>query len=78
MPQFRTRLINSEFDVTDDGVFHDSMEEASRAGILAAIEISKTLFAGGEQQPHIEVVILEDDAPVARHVVTVSVADVPV
>lgn len=73
MVLYRTRLINSEFDVTDDGSFHDSLEDASKSAILAAIDIAKGLYANGEKQPHIDVVISEDDRVVARHALTVTV-----
>lgn len=75
MPEYRTRLINSEFDITDDGAVQDSVEAASRAAILAAIDIAKGLYANGELQPRIEILISEDERVVAKQVLTVSVAD---
>ena len=78
MPHFRTRLINTDFDSTDDGLFHESVEDASRAGILSAIDVSKGLFAAGESCPHLEVVILDGENAVARHRVRVDVTDVAI
>lgn len=75
MPQFRTRLINTDFDSTDDGLLHASVEDASKAGILSAIDVSKGLFAAGERCPHLEVVILDGENTVARHTVSVEVTD---
>ena len=79
MPHFRTRMINSEFDITnDEGVFHASVEDASKTAILTAIDVARGLYAGGELDPRIEICILDGEKPVARHVVTVEVIDVPV
>ena len=74
MPIYHTRLINSDFDTQDDGAFHENADAASKAAILAAAEIATELLAKGEQLPHIEVIISEDEVVVARHVVTLSVA----
>ena len=68
MPEFRTRLINSEFDITDHGQEQESLDIASKAAILTAIDI-------GEANPPIEILISESEEVVARHVVTVCVGD---
>lgn len=79
MPHFRTRMINSEFDITnEDGVFHDSIEEASKTAIVTAIDVARGLFASGERCPKIEIFILEGENTVARHVVSVDVSDVAI
>lgn len=77
MPHFRTRMINSEFDITSqDGVFHDSVEDASKTAILTAIDVARGLYADGERSPHIEIHILDGEETVARHKVTVDIKDV--
>lgn len=73
MPRFRTQLINSVFDVTDDGALHATVDAASKAAILAAIDVAKGLYADGEERPTIEVVIHEGELQVARHFVTLIV-----
>lgn len=75
MPEFRTRLINSEFDITDHGQEQESLDIASKAAILTAIDIAKGLYANGEANPRIETLISESEEVVARHVVTVCVGD---
>ena len=40
MPEFRTRLINSEFDITDHGQEQESLDIASKAAILTAIAMA--------------------------------------
>jgi hypothetical protein len=78
MPLFRTRLINSEFDITnEEGVVHDTVEEASRTAIVTAIDVARGLFASGERCPHIQIYILDGEETVARHMVRVEVTDVP-
>lgn len=77
MPHFRTRMINSEFDITnEDGVFYDSVEDASKTAVLTAIDVARGLYADGERSPHIEIHILDGESTVARHVVKVDVTDV--
>ena len=77
MPTFRTRLINSEFDITnEEGVFHDTVEAASKTAIITAIDVARVLYESGERCPHIEIHILDGEATVARHRVTVDVTDV--
>lgn len=77
MPHYRTRMINSEFDITnEDGVFYDSVEEASKTAILTAIDVARGLYADGERSPHIEIYILDGEETVARHKVSVDVNDV--
>jgi hypothetical protein len=79
MPHFRTRMINSEFDITsEDGVFHDSLEDASKTAIVTAIDLARGLYAGGERCPDIEIYILDGENTVARHLVRVEVTDVAV
>ena len=77
MPVYQTRMINSKIDVTDDGVFHESVDAASDAAIIAAADIAKDLLESGEKLPQIEVVISEGEDVVARHLVTLSVTRVP-
>ena len=79
MPHFRTRLINSEFDITnEDGIYHDSVEDASKTAIVTAIDVARGLFASGERSPSIEICILDGEDTVARHMVRVDVRDVAV
>lgn len=79
MPHFRTRMINSEFDITnEEGVFHDTIAEASKTAILTAIDVARGLYANGERCPHIEIYILDGEDTVARHMVRVDVRDVAV
>jgi len=79
MPHFRTRMINSEFDITnEDGVFHDSVEDASKTAILTAIDVARGLFASGERCPHIDIYILDGENTVAHHLVKVDVMDVAI
>lgn len=70
-----TRLINSEFDVSDEGQDHESIEAASRAAILTAFDVAKGLYADGELDPRIEIRISEKRKVVARHFVTIAVRD---
>ena len=78
MPHFRTRLINSEFDITNEqGVFHDTVADASKTAIVTAIDVARGLFASGERSPSIEICILDGEDTVARHMVRVEVTDVP-
>ena len=79
MPHFRTRMINSEFDITnEEGVFHDTIADASKTAILTAIDVARGLYANGERCPHIEIYILDGEDTVARHMVRVDVRDVAV
>ena len=79
MPHFRTRLINSEFDITnEEGVFHRTIEDASKTAIITAIDLARGLYADGERCPHIEIYILEGEDTVARHFVRIEVTDVAV
>lgn len=72
-------MINTEFDITnEEGVFHDSVEEASKTAIVTAIDVARGLFAGGERSPHIEIIIFDGENTVARHRVTVDVTDVAI
>lgn len=72
-------MINSEFDITsEEGVFHDTIEDASKTAIVTAIDVARGLFASGERCPHIEIYILDGDETVARHMVRVDVTDVAV
>jgi hypothetical protein len=72
-------MINSEFDITnEEGVFHDTIAEASKTAILTAIDVARGLYANGERCPHIEIYILDGEDTVARHMVRVDVRDVAV
>jgi hypothetical protein len=73
MPEFRTRLINSDFDTTDDGSFHETAEDAAQSGIVTAIDIARDLYVNGEQAPHIKVIILDGEDVVAAHFVRLEV-----
>ena len=76
MPTYTTRMINSEFDTSDEGSEHASPEAASRAAILAAATVARDLYAKGEELPQIEVIVSDRERIVARHLVTLSVANV--
>ena len=73
MATYRIRLINSEFDSSDEAQYA-SCEEALRAAIAGATRIAGDSVAKGACSSAIEIQIYDASGIVARHVVTVSVA----
>jgi len=74
MPLFGIRLINSEFESSDDSDY-PSLEEAAKAAIMGATKVVSESITAGGQNAAVEVQIHSGDMMVARKVVTLSVAD---
>ena len=77
MAQYRIRLINSEFDSSDEAEYASS-EEALRAAIAGATRIAGDSVARGEPSSAVEIQIYDGTELVDRHIVTVSWAGLTV
>jgi hypothetical protein len=74
MPRYRIRMINSEFESFDEADY-PSLDAARQMAISTATRIAAESLLDGVTTTAIEVEIHEQLAMVARHVVTLSVAD---
>jgi hypothetical protein len=74
MPSYRIRLINSEFDSTDETDF-PSLEAVRRSAVDTASKVVAEAIAEGEDTSAVEVQICEGSQMVSRQVVTLSVVD---
>jgi hypothetical protein len=74
MPQYRIRLINSEFESTDEADY-PSIESARRSAIIGATQVVSDAIAQGQTSVAVEVQIHDRGQLVARNVVSLSVAD---
>jgi hypothetical protein len=74
MPRYRIRMINSEFESFEEADY-PSLDAARQMAISAATRIAAESLLDGVTTTAIEVEIHEQLAMVARHVVTLSVAD---
>ena len=72
MPHFHIRMINSDFDSSEQNDY-PSLEDASRNAIRSAVRVAADVIAG-EAVTTVEVRVSERDKLLARHVVTLSVA----
>ena len=73
MSSYRIRLINSEFDSSDEADYASS-EEALRSAIAGATRIAGESVAKGVPSSAVEIQIYDGPQLVDRHVVTVSMA----
>jgi hypothetical protein len=74
MPVFRIHLTNSEFESFDESEY-PSLDAARKMAIATATKIASESVLDVETSIAIQVEIHEQSALVARHVVTLSVAD---
>jgi hypothetical protein len=74
MPRYRIRMINSEFESFEEADY-PSLDAARQMAISTATRIAAESLLDGVTTTAIEVEIHEQLAMVARHVVTLSVAD---
>ena len=75
MPRYRIRMINSEFESFDEADY-PTLAAARQMAISTATKIASESVLDGETTTAVEIEIHEDSAMVARHVVTLSVADI--
>jgi len=73
MPLYRIHLINSDFESVEE-FDYPSLEDARKGAIIAATAIVSESAAQGEPTTAVELQLYCDGARVARHVVTLSVA----
>jgi len=74
MPKYQIRLIDSEFDSTEESDYH-SIVAASKEGIRTAARVAADRLEDGMTSEAIEIRISEGDRIVARHVVSLSVSN---
>ena len=74
MPRYRIRMINSQFESCDEAEYA-SLDAVREVAINTAAKVAAESVADGEHTAAIELEIHEDVTLVARHVVTLSVAD---
>jgi hypothetical protein len=74
MPRYRIRLINSEFESSDEADY-PSLEKAWRSAIVGATQVVTESVAEGKMSVAVEVQIYEGEQLVARNVVSLNVAD---
>ena len=73
MARYRIRLINSEFDSSDEASYSSS-DEALQSAISSATRIAGESVAKGKPSSAIEIQIYDGTELVDRHIVTVSLA----
>jgi hypothetical protein len=73
MASYRVRLINAEFESSDEAEYA-SAEEALRSAIAGATRIAGDSVAKGELSSAVEIQVYDGTELVDRHIVTVSLA----
>ena len=74
MPEYRIRLINSEFDSADNADF-PSLDAARKSAVHTATRVLVDAIHDGEATSAVEVQICEQGRMLSRQVVTISVVD---
>lgn len=74
MPRYRIRMINSRFESVDEADY-PSLDAVREMAIVTATKVAAEAVAEGEQSAAVELQIHEDLTLVARHVVTLSIAN---
>lgn len=74
MPRYRIRLINSEFESSDESGF-PSLDSARRSATIGATQVVSDSIAKGAVSVAVEVQVYEGERLVARNVVSLNVAD---
>jgi hypothetical protein len=70
-------MINSDFDSVDEAEFA-SLEAARQLAVTTAVKVACESLASGGAAAAVELEISEGESVVARHVVTLSLADLAV
>lgn len=72
VPNFQTRILNSEFVSQDNGRDYASRESAIEQSIESALQIAHDIVRKGASSTAVEARLEQDGNIISRHVVTLS------